>query len=197
MAIFPNIALAILAGGKAKRMGGRNKALLELEGQTFISRIYQNLEFLFPEVLIISNGENDFGIQDVLIYPDIMQSIGPLGGIHSALKNSKKPFVFVVSCDMPFIDASIASILIDEFQKIKPEIIIPTFDNYQEPLFAVYSKSLIQKIESLQTEPKGRPITDLLKISNTKYFDLPDNTKTRRCFTNINSLEDLEDMANF
>lgn len=195
MKIFPNISLAILSGGKALRMGGRNKALIEISGQTFIQRIFNNLSPLFGESIIISNSKDDFGILRTPVYQDIMQNIGPLGGIHSALINSSKSYVFVLSCDMPFADASIAANLAEEFLKTNPDILVPTVNKYKEPLFAIYSKSLIPTIESIEVEIKGRPITDLLKISNTVYFDLPDNDATQKCFTNINSLDDLKTLV--
>jgi len=194
MSQYSNITLAILAGGKASRMGGRNKALLEIDGQSFISRIHQSLSPLFSNSIIIANDLVDYKLINAAVYPDVIKDIGPLGGIHSALANSPDPIVFVISCDMPFADASIASILIEEFQKLKPDVLIPVIDSYKEPLFAIYSKSIVGKIESIITETKGRPITDLLKVVDTLYFDLPKNSLTKKCFTNINYLDDLKEI---
>ena len=189
---FPNITLAILAGGKASRMGGRNKALLQIEGETFISRIYKNLSPLFQNTIIISNDVKDFDIPEAIVYPDIIENIGPLGGIHSALIYSLNPFVFVVSCDMPYVDPEIASALTEEFIKKYPDILIPVIDTFNEPLFAIYSKTLIAKIEFIASTSKGRPIKDLLNISSTNFFNLSSNPKTTRCFTNINSKDELD-----
>jgi molybdenum cofactor guanylyltransferase len=191
MAEFPNITLAILAGGKASRMGGRNKALLEIDGISFINRIHKSLSPSFESTIIISNEIKDYNIPNSLVFPDIIDNIGPLGGIHSALVNSSNPFVFVVSCDMPFADSSIAKILVDEFNSVQPDILIPTINSYNEPLFAIYSKKLVNQIESIVSSSNGKPITDLLKISKTIYFKLPDTLNTRRCFTNINTLDDF------
>jgi molybdopterin-guanine dinucleotide biosynthesis protein A len=192
MAKYSNITLAILAGGKASRMGGRNKALLEIEGETFISRIHRNLGPLFQHTIIISNDVKDFGIPEVIVYSDIIENTGPLGGIHSSLVNSFHPFVFIVSCDMPFVDAGIAKTLSEEFIGKQPDIIVPVINAYNEPLFAIYSKLLVDKIEAIVSPSNGRPIRDLLRIANTFFFDLPDNSVTKRCFTNINALDDLE-----
>ena len=191
MTPFPNITLAILAGGKASRMNGRNKALLEIDGQTFIKRIHQSLSPIFSNTIIISNEVRDYSIQNTNVYPDIIQNIGPLGGIHSALVNSLDPIIFIVSCDMPFADPSIAATLADEFLKSNPEILVPLIISYKEPLFALYSKNLITQFDSIFTETTGRPITDLLDIANTLYYELPNNLATKRCFTNINSEDDF------
>jgi len=173
-------------------MGGRNKALLQISGQTFIARIHQCLGPFFSNTIIISNDINDFGIPNTFVYPDIFKNIGPLGGIHSALVHSFDSTIFVVSCDMPFADPSVAYTLAVEYFKKEPDILVPLINNYKEPLFAFYSKSLIPKIESIITSSEGRPINDLLKITNTQLYELPDNPETRRCFTNINSPDDYK-----
>ncbi len=191
MAKFSDTTLAILAGGKATRMRGRNKALLEFQGETFINRIYRNLSPLFLNTVIISNDILDYNFSGAIVYPDKIQNIGPLGGIHSALVHSIDPAVFVVSCDMPFADSAIAKILIEEFVCKQPEILLPVINSFSEPLFAIYSKHLIEKIETLFSLSDGKPIKDLLKISNTLYFNLPESIATKKCFTNINSIEDF------
>ncbi len=194
MPIFPNITLAILAGGKASRIGGRNKALLEIDGITFIQRIHQTLSPIFSNTIIISNEIADFGIDNIVVYPDIIKEIGPLGGIHSALINSIDPAIFVVSCDMPFVDSKIAVDMSTEFLKGQSEIIVPLIGTYKEPLFALYSKSLVEQIESMVSPTNGRPVTDLFLISKTNFYKIPENPITKKCFTNINSFDDLDEL---
>ena len=192
---FPNVTLAILAGGKATRMGGRSKALLEIDGQTFISKIHSSLSPLFGNVIIISNDDSDFKIPNVSKFPDIIGNVGPLGGIHSALVHSNNPHVFIVSCDMPFADPEIASTLLEDFFKAKADIVVPLIGGYKEPLFAIYSKRLIDKIASIVSSRKGRPITDLFEDSNTMFSRFPDNEATKKCFININSTEDYSELT--
>lgn len=189
---YSDITLAILAGGNARRMGGQNKALLEYDGETFIKRIHKNLSPLFQSTIIISNSDNDFNIANTIVFSDIIKGIGPLGGIHSALVNSKTPLVFIVSCDMPFADGSIAEMLIHKHQQLKPEILIPVINDYNEPLFAIYSKTLINSIKVLVSGSAGRPIKDLLINTNTLFIKLEESPKTKKCFKNINSIEDFQ-----
>lgn len=190
-----NITLAILAGGKASRMGGRSKALLEIDGESFIKRIHRNLSPLFQNTIIISNDIKDFGIPSAVVFPDIIENIGPLGGIHSALVNSKDPFVFIVSCDMPYADPAIAKALVEDFLKKQPDILVPVFNSFNEPLFAIYSKYLAPKIEVVE-KSNEKPIVHLLKNTNTLFLNLPSNSLTKRCFTNINSLDDYAGLSN-
>lgn len=191
MSQLNDITLVILAGGKAKRMGGQNKAFLEFEGKTFIERIHRNLYPLFQNTLIISNDKKDFNLPLSTVYPDIIENIGPLGGIHSALVHSVNPLIFVVSCDMPFADLAIAKKLIDKFHIEQPEICVPTINSFVEPLFAIYSKHLFSRIEQFVSSLNGKPVKSLLDKSCTSFLSLPDNAETKMCFTNINTTEDL------
>jgi len=185
------VTLAILAGGKATRMGGRNKALIEIDGESFIKRIYRNLGPIFNSTIIISNEQVDFGISGVFVYPDIYRNCGPLGGIHSALVNSNSDYVFVVSCDMPFANASIAEKIINAQKDGTYEAVVPEISGLFEPLFAIYSKDVIERAEAIIQSTEKKYITKLLERSDTCYLHLNDTAETKRCFTNINSFDDL------
>jgi molybdopterin-guanine dinucleotide biosynthesis protein A len=194
----PTTTLAILAGGKATRLGGVNKALIEVEGETIISRIHRALSPICNEVLIISNQtQADYGIP-AKTYPDIIENCGPLGGIHSALQHSTNEMVLVVSCDMPFISSNIANRLIDTYIKNqhKVDVVIPTLNGLNEPLLAVYSKNLSSQISEILSDHKGHRITDLLDICNTIKVEIEANPENIRSFTNINTFDDYNAFKN-
>lgn len=187
-----NITLAILAGGKATRMGGVNKAMIEYDGIPLIKRVHSTLSPLFSEVIIIANSSSSFGIPETKIYSDIIQNAGPLGGIHTALRVSTNPFVFVTSCDLPFASNSIAQKLIETFYKVNPEIIIPRVEERIEPLFGIYSTQNYLIIENLIKPSAGKSVMDLLNATRTFYLDFQENEEIRKGFINVNSLEDLK-----
>ncbi len=191
---YPNITLAILAGGKATRMGGVNKAMLKIDGKTFVSKIFESLSPLFANTIIISNNEEDYELHNVKVFPDIYKNMGPLGGIHSALINSNTLYVFVVSCDMPFVSLEIANEIATQFLSNEIDILVPKIESYQEPLFAIYSKHLTNKIESILAKTDGKPIKDLFALAKTSYISFPNTSLNKRCFTNINSINDLESL---
>jgi len=191
---YPTITLAILAGGKASRMGGKNKALLEIDGESFISRIHRNLSPLFCRTIIIANDNVDYQIENVETYADIISNVGPLGGIHSALVNAQTPYVFVVSCDMPFVSSEIANEIASCFLSEEIDILVPKIESYHEPLFAIYSKHLVNKIETILAKTEGKPIKDLFALAKTSYISFPNTPLNKRCFTNINSVNDLESL---
>ncbi|MGD9977265.1 MAG: molybdenum cofactor guanylyltransferase [Bacteroidales bacterium] len=186
--------LAILAGGKATRLGGVSKALIKIDGETIISRIHRALSPLCNEVIIISNHpETNYGIA-AKVYPDIIQNCGPLGGIHSALQNSTNKMVLIVSSDMPFVSSEVAQKLMDKLTKNQPktDIVVPTVGKLREPLFAIYSKKLAKKIASILADRDGHPTSALLNSCNTEYLDIEPTPKNIKSFTNINTFKDIE-----
>lgn len=185
------VTLAILAGGNATRMGGRNKALLEVDGETFIKRIYRNLSPLFDSTIIVSNDQVDFDLPRIPVFPDVYSNNGPLGGIHSAMVNSKSDYVFVVSCDMPLANASIAEMVITARAEGEYEVVVPEINGLFEPLFAIYSKGLEVIVESIIKSPEKKSITKLLEKSITGYLHFDETPEIKKCFTNINFPDDL------
>ena len=186
--------LAILAGGKATRLGGINKALIEIEGETIISKIHRALGPICNEVIIISNqAQTDYRIP-AKTHPDIIENCGPLGGIHSAFHHSSNEIILVVSCDMPFISINIANQLIDAYIKNQPKVdaVIPTLNGFNEPLLAIYSKRLSTKISEILSDRKGHRITDLLDKCNTIKVEIEASPENIRSFTNINTFDDYK-----
>lgn len=191
---YLNVTLAILAGGKAKRMQGANKALLKHNGVTFIEQIIENLSVRFGETIIISN-DNEIGkVIQYPIYKDIIRDKGPLGGIHSALTNALNPAVFIVSCDMPFVNAEVLDKITEQASIENYEAVVPIYKDRTEPLFAFYSANTISRLMNALNGSKLSVKAFLEKI-NTKYVKLPATDEYDRCFTNINTLGDYNQFA--
>ena len=185
------ITLAILAGGKSSRLGGIDKALLRVDGIPLISRIYNTFKTEVSEAIVISNRSKIYPVE-APIFPDIILNCGPLGGIHSALTNASGSLVFIVSVDMPFASKDIFRQLLSVYRQNNAEIVVPKHGDLLEPLFGLYSRTLLSRTISILSDRQGHPITELLGQSNTKYLELPDDSQTRMWFYNINTPEDLK-----
>ncbi len=95
----------VLAGGESRRMG-RDKALVEVEGEPLWRRQVGVLRGGGAgRVVVIRRRE-----QDPIDYPDcsfdVYRDCGPLAGIHAALKVGGDSLVAVLAVDMPGIDAA-------------------------------------------------------------------------------------------
>lgn len=100
----------ILAGGLARRMGGGDKALLELQGQTLLRLIEQRLAPQCSSVILNANGDlSRFAGLDVRVAPDTIPGHpGPLAGVLAALEWTAMhepgvEWVLTVPGDTPFI----------------------------------------------------------------------------------------------
>ncbi|MGG7144617.1 molybdenum cofactor guanylyltransferase [Clostridium nigeriense] len=177
--------LAILAGGKSSRMNYNNKALLCYKEKTFIENIINSGQE-FDEIIIIANKIEEYKNLNLRVYHDIYIGNGPLSGIHSALKNSKNDKVLCIACDMPLISKKTLRIIGNTYGDY--EVLIPRVNNRLQPMCAIYSKSLIPKIEKALFNGDNKIQKFIL---STEYKVLKDNLCSKD-FLNINTEKEYE-----
>ncbi|WP_239617568.1 molybdenum cofactor guanylyltransferase [Cohnella mopanensis] len=134
----------ILAGGQGRRMGGVNKALLLVGGETIIERQLRAVEQWTDEVIIVSNDE---GLRarlpqtsNLRIVPDSYKGEGPLAGLHAGLTAATRPIVWVVGCDQPFLDVASAVYLQERLINGSYQAALPLIGGRLQPLHALYRK---------------------------------------------------------
>ena len=142
-----NLSCAILAGGKAKRFNGENKALLKIGAQTNFEKLLFVTDSIFKETIVVANTPDHYPCRDIKVVKDIFKNIGPIGGIHAALKVASGNAVFFFPCDMPFLNRNLILEQIKRFNNSDCNILIPRIGEFIEPLHAIYSKSLVKKLE--------------------------------------------------
>jgi molybdopterin-guanine dinucleotide biosynthesis protein A len=108
----PRIAAAILAGGRAERLGGVNKALLEIGGLRMIDRIVRALAVADP--ILLCAGPNvfpdDIGLPAISDLP--ADYAGPLAGVAAAVAalSARPPeMLLTVAVDTPFFPHDFAA----------------------------------------------------------------------------------------
>jgi molybdopterin-guanine dinucleotide biosynthesis protein A len=150
--MIANARALILAGGSARRMGGRQKALLTHEGQTLLERQQNVLTPLFARIAISSS--DPFPGMEIL--PDRIGS-GPLSGIEAGLAWAGSDHLFVVACDLPFIDTPTIERL--AARRLHADIVVPRAQQIQ-PLLGFYA-------------PRCRPVIEKrLRASAFRVLDL-------------------------
>lgn len=182
----------ILAGGKSSRMG-EDKALLEYEGKYFIEKIAEELSFFDEKIIARGNKSSLAGVTDSnwKIIPDIYLDHGPMGGLHAALKECESDAMFVVTCDMPLITGELAKEICAE-SKDCDAVIAVTADGKYHPLCGVYKKELCHEMEEYLQQDNNR-VMAVLKKSNTKYFQLDEETS--RQLANVNTKEEYVNLV--
>jgi molybdopterin-guanine dinucleotide biosynthesis protein A len=135
----------ILAGGRASRMGGRDKAFAAIGGEPIAVRTVGLFQHLFRQVIVATNRPERFDGLGVETVADRHSGCGPLAGIHAAVLASQAPWVFVVACDMPGLDVEVIRWLLE-----RPRIadaVVPRWENDVEPLHALYAVHTLPAIE--------------------------------------------------
>jgi molybdopterin-guanine dinucleotide biosynthesis protein A len=185
-----NLLGVVLAGGKSSRMG-EDKGLIEFKGRPLMEYALDLLQPLSDEIVISANHPeySRFGYQTI---PDIIQGIGPLGGMFSVMDRLKAVSYFFISCDQPYVNSELGKLLLQNRENA--EIIVPVHSNGKvEPLYGVYSFTVLQTIIK-HIEAGNYKLMNLLETCNTRYFDVPEKIILRQpgLFKNVNTPDELK-----
>src|SRR3989442_12815719 len=96
-----SVAGIMVAGGRASRMGGRDKAFAAVGGEPIAVRTIRLFHDLFPQVLVATNLPERFRALGVETVADRFPGCGPLPGLPSALLATRHPHLVAPACDMP------------------------------------------------------------------------------------------------
>lgn len=105
------ISAIILAGGRARRMGGVEKGLVSLRGRPLIRHVIDVIRPQAAHLFISANRRFDtysaLGPRVVADrWPDLR---GPLAGVASVLMEVTTPYVLISPCDTPFLPQDLAA----------------------------------------------------------------------------------------
>jgi molybdopterin-guanine dinucleotide biosynthesis protein A len=189
----PTCAGIILSGGLNTRMGGRDKARLELGGRSFIERILTAIDRFFKEFLLVTRQPELYQNLPVRIVEDIFNVRTPLTGIHAGLVNMDADYGFCTSCDIPFLKTDLVRMLVSSID-VHSDIVVPSVGTYFQPLCAVYSKRAIPYIEQSLTngDIKTDRIYQKLRVKKVPYSSLQTVDPKLESFFNVNTPEDLQ-----
>jgi len=190
----------ILAGGASSRMG-RDKSLLDLAGETLIARTLHLFERCRLQTTIVGDPEKFTGLAlGAPVIPDDTPGLGPLGGIATALRHTRKPWNLIVGCDLPFLTEDWIRYLAARATRAHKDaesrfdLVIPENQGRLEPLCAMYHQRCVVTI-STELARGVRKVTaafaglrlDLVPPEEWKAFD-----SGGLLFKNMNSPADYQ-----
>ncbi len=159
------VSAAILAGGSARRFGGREKGRLLVDGRPLVEWQLAALAPLTDDVLVIGRpgaAEPPSGARAVV---DRVADRGPLGGLYTALLEAAGDPVLILACDMPFVTTALLGRLLELARNA--DAAVPRTDRGYHPLCAAYARSALP------------PIARRLADGRLKMMDLLDDLRVR------------------
>jgi molybdenum cofactor guanylyltransferase len=182
----------ILVGGKSTRMG-TDKAFLQFEGRTLLTRALDLGRSVTPNVSIVGNRETFASFGQVV--EDIFGDCGPLAGIHAALRRSTAEFNLMLAVDMPFISPGFLQYLLRQARNA-PEavVIVPCASGRQQPLSAMYRREFADVAETALRARQNR-IDRLFENIATRTIDENELDRagfSSEIFRNLNTPNEFE-----
>lgn len=140
----------VLCGGESRRMG-RDKALLELGGQSLLEGAITRLEPLCDEVWLASGARPRYvrlGRREVLDRRP--PGTGPLAALEAGLwelrARGEHGWLLLLACDMPGADAALFGQLLEQARREELDSCGLSGARGPEPLAAVYSAALLESV---------------------------------------------------
>jgi len=181
----------IQAGGKSTRMGGDPKALMELGGRPIVARVLDVVRQVTERVLLVTNTPELYAFLGLPMVPDVFPEGGSLGGIYSGLRAAPGEAAFTVACDMPFLSAPVARLVLARAGEA--DVVAPRIGAQWETLHACYGKACLGPMERRLREGQLR-ITGffedvhVLAITEAEVAAVGDPA---RVFMNVNTPDEL------
>ena len=185
----------ILSGGKGRRLGGGEKALLHIGRETLLERKIGQLKPLCAEILVVTNNPEKYIGGNYRVVRDLKENIGPLMGLYSGLSSSRTEYSFITAADMPFFNIGL-------WQKLKNllcrfatdyEVFIPRIEAGYEPLFTFYSNKCLSAVEQAMDQG-GRSIYSFfgqVRVRQLNEQELRKYDPGLLSFVNINTAKEL------
>ena len=184
-----SVGVCILAGGLSSRMG-QDKAIMVIpsEEKTLLEQVSITLGSF--EEKMISVREKYYELPGYKQVVDLVDRIGPLGGIYSALSTCDSDALLIVACDMPFFSSECAEQLVSKYKKETCDILLCESEKGIEPLAGIYGKSCLPQIEKKihNRDYRIRSLFEECQVATMKV----DGTSL---VTNINTTSDWELMC--
>lgn len=198
----PSLSAIVLAGGQSSRLG-QDKALISVNGIPLLQQTCEIALQCATSVTVVSFCPEKYRaivppqchlLQEQLL-PGETTSHGPLAGFAQGLATIKTPWVLLLACDLPYLQARILQQWMQQLlEENSPLALLPHADKGWEPLCGFYrTASLANLVPFL--ERGGRSFQGWLKQIPVKpivFSPQPDIAAIeQKMLFNCNTPEDL------
>lgn len=178
----------ILAGGRARRMGGADKGLALLNGRPLIAWVLERIAPQVDELFISANRNLDqyrqFGHP---VLPDASPDFqGPLAGLLRAMAESAHPLILSVPCDTPFLPDNLVVRLAGALEESGADIAIPVSGGQAHRAICLCRHSLLPGLAHF-LDQGGRRVGEWQSMLQRVEVPFDDE----RDFLNLNTADEL------
>ena len=177
----------VLAGGKARRMGGADKGLLELDGKPLWKHVADTLASQLETVVINANRHQDIYQQSGLkVIPDSLADFpGPLAGMLSVLQQEKGDWFLFCPCDTPYIPRNLVARL--KAQRNNAPVVWVHDGERDHPTIALVNRSVAPFLQEYLRSGERRVMV-FMRQAGGHAVDFSD---FKQVFVNVNTPEEL------
>jgi molybdenum cofactor guanylyltransferase len=179
----------ILAGGQARRMGGRDKAFLPLAGRPLIAHVLDRLDPQVDRVLISANGDGSrFAALGCPVVADAVPR-GPLSGVLAALNVAAgmgATHVVSTPCDTPFLPGDLVPQLVLAALSAAEGLAVAATADGDQPTTALWPVGILPDL-AVFLQSGDAKVTRFAFAHEAARANFPDG----RAFMNLNTPEDL------
>jgi molybdopterin-guanine dinucleotide biosynthesis protein A len=201
------IAGVLLAGGLSRRMGGGDKCLRELAGQTILARIIERVAPQVGPLVLNANGDpGRFAETGLPVVPDVIEgNVGPLAGILTGMDwaAAHAPQCLMLAsfpCDAPFLPLDMVECFVEAVKMEGADMACAASDGRNHPVFGLWPIRLREQLRSALEEEGIRKVdtwTDRYRLVSVEFPMLETAAGELDPFFNTNRPEDLEAALRF
>ena len=179
------LTAAILAGGAATRLAGRDKGLERLAGKPLIAHVVDVLRGQAGTLLICANRNSERYAEFAAVVADTDAGFrGPLAGIAAALAACKTDWLLTMPVDCPRPPVDLASRLRVRAGDARAAV---AYAQRAEPLFALYRRELC--VQAAAALARDEPVWRWQQQIGAVEVDFADASEA---FVNLNTREDFQ-----
>jgi len=184
-----SISGVILAGGRGRRFGGRDKGFVTVQGRPLIEHVIAALAPQVSEIVI--NANRNIARYERYGYPVIADVLpdypGPLAGVLTGLHHVRGD-IFVVPCDALSLPPDLVIRLWQALVQGKADVSVAHDGVRLQPLYAVLKRQMTVSLERYLRQDRHK-LEDWLREQRLAIADFSDAPQG---FRNLNTVEDLE-----
>ena len=162
--------------------------------QTLLERGLEVLQSIFCEVLVVIAQDSPPLKVAARVVRDLVPDCGSLGGLYTGLTQATAPYIFVVACDMPFLNQTV----ITQFTSRRgtADIVMARLADRLHPMHALYGKRCVPALEEMirarQFKIQEVVSHSFLRVHYVTEADLLTIDPSGHSFYNVNTMADLE-----